>query len=110
MYEYKALFLRVIDADTLRLRIDLGFNTFREENVRLARINAPELGTPAGRQAKQFVWSCFETDTVKIRTMKDRKDKYGRYLAEVEVEYYEGQTSNLSDLLIQLGYAAPYEA
>ena len=43
MYEYKAKVIRWLDGDTLEVSIDLGFYVHKEEKIRLARINAPEL-------------------------------------------------------------------
>lgn len=105
MYEYKAQIVRVIDGDTLELNIDLGLGTSRpKEIIRLARINTPELGTPAGDQAKLFV-SQFVGQAVVINTLKDRKEKWQRYLAEVTVD----KTVNLNDLLVNNGYAVLYD-
>ena len=40
---YRAYLKKIIDGDTLTVYVDLGFHTTREETIRLARINAPEL-------------------------------------------------------------------
>ena len=52
---YQAKIVEVVDGDTFDLMIDLGFNTFVKERMRLYGIDAPK--------SKQF------------------RDKYGRFLA-----------------------------
>jgi len=47
-YLYKAEVRDVIDADTLLLDIDLGFEVIRRQSIRLARIDAPERVTRQG--------------------------------------------------------------
>lgn len=41
MYEYRATVIRVIDGDTVDLRIDLGFDASINVRVRLDGIDAP---------------------------------------------------------------------
>ncbi|MBN1493510.1 MAG: thermonuclease family protein [Candidatus Omnitrophica bacterium] len=55
LYIYKAEVARVIDGDTLVLRIDLGFYTWIEMKVRLRGIDAPEQESILGRRAKEYV-------------------------------------------------------
>jgi len=84
LYTYTAYCERVIDGDTLKLHIDLGFNTFITEVVRLARINTPEIKTPDGQRAKRFVAKFVkQADSMIVKT--HREDKFGRYLVDVWV-------------------------
>lgn len=55
LYTYAAEVIKIVDADTFDLEIDVGFKTKQEHRVRLRGINAPEIGTSAGRKAKRFV-------------------------------------------------------
>jgi len=48
----KAKILRWIDGDTLLVEVDLGFYVKKEEKVRLARINAPELSADVPYQLR----------------------------------------------------------
>ena len=43
MYRYKTKVIRWVDGDTLLCLIDLGFYTHKEERLRLAMIDTPEL-------------------------------------------------------------------
>lgn len=97
---------RVVDADTLILKVDLGFLLSVEDRFRLARINAPELSTAAGQQARDLVKQ-FEGQSCLIQTSKHPKDKYGRYLAEINVLMNHTYT-NLNDYLVDNGYAVRY--
>ena len=45
MHEYKAKLIRVVDGDTLDAEIDLGFNVFIKERVRLYGIDTWESRT-----------------------------------------------------------------
>ncbi len=81
-YLYKAKILEVIDGDTLILNIDLGFQVWKEQRVRLAQINCPEKFTKAGQKAFNFLRQKATTlDTILIQTKKI--DIYGRYLAHI---------------------------
>lgn len=90
MYQYKAQVKSVIDADTIDVLIDLGFGVHTMQRLRLYGIDAPEMKTEAGKIAKEYVKSVLlgadAAMFVYVRTIKDRKDKYGRKLA---VLYFE---------------------
>lgn len=84
MYEYKAAVLDIHDGDTIRVDIDLGCDTHERMTLRLMGINAPELSTASGPAARDHLASLlgFPANTaLVIRTVKDRREKYGRYLA-----------------------------
>ena len=80
LFTYSATVERVVDGDTLRVEIDLGFGIYLREYLRLRGIDAPELSTPEGKKAKAFVEKTLPRSIVLTST---RDDKYGRYLADV---------------------------
>ena len=45
MYEYKCKVTRVVDGDTCDVNVDLGFNLFTKDRVRLMGIDTPESRT-----------------------------------------------------------------
>lgn len=104
MYEYEVTILRVIDADTIDVSIDLGFDIHVKKRIRVLGIDAPERNTDEGKEATQFV-----QDYVQIgmkfpaRTEKNKNDKYGRWLADINIH-----GTPLSETLIQKGLAKPY--
>jgi len=108
LYYYKATVVSVYDGDTIRVDIDLGLKTWiREEKIRLARINAPELRgneRTAGLQARDFLRSVILNKEVLLQTIKDRQGKYGRYLGEIWLK--DGETYvNINDEMVKNGHA-----
>lgn len=84
MYEYRTRILRVVDGDTVHADVDLGFDSHQLLTLRLAGINTPELPTPEGQAAQDALEAMVAAQVggvVVIRTIKDRREKYGRYLA-----------------------------
>lgn len=104
MYQYQATVDRIIDGDTVRLTVDTGFHITFRDNFRLAAINAPELDTAAGREARDLLATLLPLgSTVTINTSK--ADKYGRWLAEI---FRQGEASSINQQLVRLGAALPY--
>ncbi|NUS25039.1 MAG: thermonuclease family protein [Streptomyces sp.] len=85
MYEYAARATKVIDGDTLDLLVDVGFGIHVQQRVRLLGINCPEHGTIAGTDATAYTreWIQQHGPDLVVRTVKDRREKYGRLLAQV---------------------------
>ena len=106
MYEYSAVIVRVVDGDTLHLDVNLGLDVYVKTIVRLYGLNAPELSTAAGKVARQFVldWVTSYGAAVSIITVKDKREKYGRYLATV----YSPSLLNLNQMLLDSGNAVVY--
>jgi len=109
LYHYRARVVSVYDGDTCTVNIDLGLHAWiHEEKLRLARINAPELvgvEKPAGLAARDFLRSLIDGKEIYIKTIKDKQEKYGRYLAEIFVEQ-NGTWTNVNDQMVQNGHAA----
>lgn len=112
LYLYSARITRshsrhpIYDADTVRLDIDLGMDTWIiNEPVRLARIDAPEVQgdeRAEGLAARDYVRSLLKPgDPITIRTYKDAKGSFYRYLVEV----YLADESCLNDRLVAKGLA-----
>lgn len=109
LYHYKAIVTSVYDGDTCTVDIDLGLHTWiRNEKLRLHRINAPELRgkeRPKGLKSRDFLRSKIENKKVVIETIKDKKGKFGRYLAEIWFEEKKGKYTNINDLIVKEGFA-----
>jgi micrococcal nuclease len=109
LYHYKAIVTSVYDGDTCTVDIDLGLSTWiRGEKLRLYRINAPERKgneRAKGLLSRDFLKSKIEGKEITIETIKDRKEKFGRYLAEVWLEEKKGKFININDLLVTEGFA-----
>jgi len=115
LYTYQAAVVRVIDGDTLVLNIDLGFDSWIEQKLRLRGIDAPEMSTLRGVAAKDHVKEIFErVDFVICKTYKE--DKYGRYLADIfysckekDPQVIAREGVFLNQELVDQGYAKLYE-
>ncbi|NJI00057.1 nuclease [Staphylococcus hyicus] len=81
LYIFKAKVLRVIDGDTLEMRIDLGFHTHTVRKVRLLGVDTPERGKPGYNEAKAFTTQVVLDNDVYVQTYQS--DVFGRYLADV---------------------------
>jgi micrococcal nuclease len=107
-YHYQAKVLRVYDGDTCTVDIDLGFNIImRNEKIRLFRINAPELrgnSRKEGKAARDFLRSLIDGKQVILKTYRDKKGKYGRYLADIWLETEQGWI-NVNDEMVAKGHA-----
>ena len=95
MFEYKGEIVKVVDADTIDVMLDLGFSIFSKQRFRLARINAPEMSTDEGKLSKEVLIKNTPLGT-KCTLKSLGKDRYGRYIGEV----YTEPTGNLSDWLL----------
>lgn len=109
MYQYAARVVRVIDADTVVLDIDLGLRTWRHsEYIRLLGLNAPERGTEAGTQATAWLREMLPVGTlVRLVTRKDQTEKYGRWLGVL----WRAQDGNksINGLLVETAHAVPWD-
>jgi micrococcal nuclease len=108
LYHYRARVTAVYDGDTCTVDLDLGLNTWiRGEKIRLHRINAPELtgaDKPKGIAARDYLRGLILDKDVVLQTLKDAREKYGRYLGEVWL-LQDGAPLNVNDALVQAGHA-----
>lgn len=115
MYEYAGTVIRVVDGDTLHVEVDLGMNIRTDMSLRLYGINAPEKDTQAGRDAKEVLELLLPVSRlVIVRTFKDRREKYGRYLATVWLKgddmpmSHEALDGSVNERMVKEGHAVPY--
>ena len=109
MYEYRAFVRKVYDGDTITVDIDLGFEVvLRNQKIRLSKINTPEIRgaeREAGIKVRNLVRERISNKWVIIKTTKDKKGKYGRWLGEV---YCDGSEESLNQWLLNEGHAVLY--
>ena len=110
MYEYNAQVINVVDADTVDARVDVGFNITIVERLRLAKIDAPEIRTDAGRAAKTWVIKELLKHNMWVRISTDKDDSFGRWIAEIYLGVDKLHTGpvelvSLNDEMVRLGYA-----
>lgn len=109
VYEH-VIVLRIIDADTIMVDQDFGQNIWRRNTrIRLAHINAPELATPAGKVAAQYLHTLLAPwdplPVITLETLKDRDDNYGRLLGVCITQ----AGVNLNEAMVASGHAVPYK-
>ncbi len=74
----------VIDGDTFDVEVDHGFHIFSRQRVRLAHVDCPEMGTAAGRAAKQAVIQWLDSYHHALTLVSyANKDKYGRRICDL---------------------------
>ena len=109
---------RVVDGDTIDVTIDLGFDLYKKERVRVAGIDTPEkrtrdleekaLGIDATNYLKEKLEDTIAGDEeLTIRTeLKGGMGKYGRLLGWL----YIGEDSvSINEVMITEGYAWAYD-
>lgn len=112
-WEREATLRRVLDGDTVRLNVDVGFDLDFHPKFRLYMVQAPEKTGKtkvAGLRAMTFVSNWFaDKPLFLVRTFKasPEQEKYGRWL--VEVWSLDG-TSCLNKDLLSSGNAVPMNA
>ena len=82
LYCYKATLERVVDGDTIRVILDLGFKIYHRQILRLREVYAPELETDEGKKAAKKLNDILK-DIPFLIIKTNRIDIYGRYVADV---------------------------
>lgn len=99
-----ATVLRVVDADTFHLLLDLGWAISLKARARLAHINAPELATDAGKAARDYAVNALPVG-VTVMFTSHCLDKYGRPLGAITMP--DGR--DYAEVLLAAGHAVAYE-
>ena len=118
-YVYRCVVTRVVDGDTVDADIDLGFNMFSKDRIRLIGIDTPESrtrnkhekihGLASKARLKELLKAADPLPgkrgkkQVFLETSKQGKGKFGRILGTLWVN---GQ--NVNDILIAENHARPY--
>jgi endonuclease YncB( thermonuclease family) len=112
-----AVVVRVVDGDTFRATIACVSGAFSgrvsvgtEYRVRLADVNAPELGTVEGERARRALESLIQGRTVLLDVDGvDVFDRYGRIIAVAYIDYNETHVLNINKWLVEEGYARVWD-
>ena len=93
-YVYQTEVERVIDGDTVLLRVDLGFTVWKAQRIRLAEVDTPPMDEPKGQEAFRYVRDQLaQAQTVVVKTHKI--DIYGRYVGHI---FYTLKETDLADV------------
>ena len=86
-YIYNAYVTSVYDEDTITCNINCGFGVeLKKQKVRLFGLNTPEVrgeSKEAGLVSRDKLRERILEKNIKLKTIKDKKGKYGRYLGVV---------------------------
>jgi endonuclease YncB( thermonuclease family) len=105
---------KVVDGDTVHLKMDLGWHITYDARIRLIGCNAPELSTDEGQVAKRWVMATLagygalsDGTGIEITFISHELDKYGRPLGQVIITTPRGERFDLGSALIAAGHAVP---
>lgn len=111
-YRYWGRIERVVDADTVDVQLDLGFEISLNVRFRLIGVDAPETygvrhdseEYARGLEAVEFVRSLIKRDDwVEIESYSGPREKYGRWLCQL---FVDGQS--LNERLLVEGHGTLY--
>jgi len=95
---------RVLDGDTIDVTIDLGFDLYKKERVRVAGVDTPEKRT---RNLEEKEGTLAGDDELSVRTeLVGGTGKYGRLLGWL---YIGDDSVSLNEQMITEGYAHAYD-
>ena len=108
-YLRKAKVVNIVDGDTFDVDIKLGYGVVYKDRLRLKGVDAYETTlrkgtTPQektkGLQAKEYLNTVMLGRNVFVRSFKNKKGKYGRYIADVYLDTGE----SVADILESRGF------
>lgn len=114
-WDYAVKVVRVVDADTVDLAVDVGFRLTATLRFRLHGIDAPERGTPEGVLAYNFAALWLDAHTHGLRARTYKSDSFGRWLADLYTGSWPpghldpaGTSEHLGAALLDAGHARPW--
>lgn len=96
--DYPAQLVEVVDGDTVDVRVDLGFRTYKKIRVRIRGIDTKEvygvsddtesyeIGQEQSSFAKEFLSKSSDEWPLTVRTYEEEKGAYGRWIADIFVD------------------------
>lgn len=109
LYTYQAEVVRIIDGDSIVLKVDMGFRMTTTQSFRLYGIDTPELRSrDEGERAKAQVAKARLIDLCPIGSIvwlvTYKADKYGRWLADIIIR----DDRKVNEILVTEGHAKVY--
>jgi len=110
MFYYAVEVLRVVDGDTVDVRIDLGFNVWHKCRVRLMGINAAESRTrdkeekARGLAAKAWLTELLDSAQSGVEMQSHGVGKYGRVLGTLFINDVD-----VNKMMVEEGHAEEYD-
>lgn len=118
MYEYECTIRKVVDGDTIDVDINLGFNTWiNNERVRLYGIDTPESRTrdleekKFGLYAKSVVDKFLPVGSKQVLvTHLDKVGKFGRILGEFKIfDIEQDRQTTINEFMIRKSIGVEYK-
>ena len=112
MYEYRAKLIKIIDGDTIDVKIDLGFGISLKKRVRLFGINAPETRSrdkdevKAGKKTLGRLAAILALANGEFELVTHGDGKFGRCLGEI---FVKDHSESVNQVLINEGLAEVYD-
>ena len=111
-WDYRVEVVRVVDGDTVDLRVDLGFHLSSALRFRILGCDTPERSEPGWRECTKFTqnWLDFHAGSLRAQTYK--ADSFGRWLARIYVPGSNGKpdlvlADALNALMLSEGWTSP---
>lgn len=100
----------MVDGDTVWVALDLGLDVTIHVSLRFIGIDAPELRDAGGQEARTFLTRLLPTGVraLRVTTTKDRREKYGRYLARIFLPLSDGTVLDVNQEMMTSGHARVY--
>jgi micrococcal nuclease len=103
LFTYRAAVLKVVDGDTMWVKVYLEPERWVKQKLRLRDLDCPEMDTAGGKAAKRFV-EALVAESAAVTVCTTKPDKYDRYLADVFLTTAEGEVY-LNNELLKTGHA-----
>lgn len=104
---YQGVVERVVDGDTIYVKLDVGFDLTVYARCRVYGINAPEVGTDAGKAAKLFALAVLPVGTP-VKVVSHGWDKYGGRI-DADIFYGNMFDNDFAAAMLTSNNAVPYE-
>lgn len=104
-YKFYATVLKIIDGDTIKLNVDLGFSVSTNVSIRIKGMNAPEINraesAEAGKASRDYLALIIPVGSqIVIHTEKYRQS-FTRFIGDVYTE--DGRS--VAELMVNAGFA-----
>lgn len=110
MYTYQAKLIRVIDGDMIDAEIDLGFDIFIRQRIKLYGINTAQSRDSnieqkeKGIAAKSKLIELLDKEFI-VQIILNKRGKYGRSMGIVFVKSDNNTLLNINDTMVEEGFA-----
>lgn len=102
IWSVPATVVKIVDGDTVHLRLDLGWRIYYEARARIIGINCPEIMTKTGDDAKAYAATLLPIGGL-VKFTSHSLDKYGRPLGSIT----DAAGTDFAAEMVAAGHAIP---